>query len=247
MPTDITGTAGIVFSASGDILTIPVIKGGIAPIQFEALGSLQSVIIGRGRRLFIDLDDQRFVASAGHRNPIASIDARRGDKIRFDVYFAQDGRVVELGSGATGKMGVKVKGQYDDDYIASDLAWQVSGTGTDRFYTFYLDLNTVEINELLGHNPPDFANDKEKVECVFEVQWIDGVGILSTKAIPFWLYNDVNKGGEGDVVVANPDGWATVPASAGAAGIAGSVAYDTDYFYVCVTGNTWKRTPLTTW
>jgi hypothetical protein len=38
-----------------------------------------------------------------------------------------------------------------------------------------------------------------------------------------------------------------VPASAAATGTKGQVAYDTDYFYICVAANTWKRTPLSTW
>lgn len=38
-----------------------------------------------------------------------------------------------------------------------------------------------------------------------------------------------------------------VPASATASGVSGEVALDADYFYVCVSGNTWKRAALTTW
>lgn len=41
--------------------------------------------------------------------------------------------------------------------------------------------------------------------------------------------------------------WSSVPASPITSGSAGSVAYDTNYFYVCVSNNTWKRTPLSTW
>lgn len=37
------------------------------------------------------------------------------------------------------------------------------------------------------------------------------------------------------------------PASAGATGVAGSMAYDSDYIYVCVATNTWKRAALSTW
>lgn len=38
----------------------------------------------------------------------------------------------------------------------------------------------------------------------------------------------------------------SAPATAGAAGTAGQVAYDTGFFYVCVSSNTWKRTALST-
>lgn len=38
-----------------------------------------------------------------------------------------------------------------------------------------------------------------------------------------------------------------VPASASATGEEGQIAWDADYVYVCVSTNTWKRTPLSTW
>lgn len=37
------------------------------------------------------------------------------------------------------------------------------------------------------------------------------------------------------------------PASAGAAGTAGTVAWDGNYVYVCVATNTWKRSALSSW
>lgn len=47
------------------------------------------------------------------------------------------------------------------------------------------------------------------------------------------------------------DGYSTigtsVPGSAGATGAAGQMAYDSDYIYVCIATNTWKRAALSTW
>lgn len=40
---------------------------------------------------------------------------------------------------------------------------------------------------------------------------------------------------------------AKTPASAGASGTAGDIAWDTNYIYVCVATNTWKRALLSTW
>ncbi len=37
------------------------------------------------------------------------------------------------------------------------------------------------------------------------------------------------------------------PASATAAGIAGEVAWDANYIYVCIATNTWKRVAIGTW
>lgn len=39
----------------------------------------------------------------------------------------------------------------------------------------------------------------------------------------------------------------TVPANSSANGLAGTIARDTDYLYVCVSNNTWKRVTLNTW
>lgn len=41
--------------------------------------------------------------------------------------------------------------------------------------------------------------------------------------------------------------WASVPASSTATGAAGDLAYDTDYLYVCVATDTWRRFPLSDW
>lgn len=38
-----------------------------------------------------------------------------------------------------------------------------------------------------------------------------------------------------------------VPASAGATGIAGTIAWDTGFVYVCTATNTWKRSAISTW
>ena len=46
-----------------------------------------------------------------------------------------------------------------------------------------------------------------------------------------------------EINVATPQ----TPASSSAAGTQGDVAWDTNYIYVAVAGNTWKRTSLSTW
>lgn len=41
--------------------------------------------------------------------------------------------------------------------------------------------------------------------------------------------------------------WVSVPATASSSGVAGQIARDTGFLYVCVATNTWKRTALSTW
>lgn len=43
------------------------------------------------------------------------------------------------------------------------------------------------------------------------------------------------------------DQTANVPASASASGVAGQIAYDSNYVYICIADNTWKRAALETW
>ena len=37
------------------------------------------------------------------------------------------------------------------------------------------------------------------------------------------------------------------PASSHDAGVAGTIAWDSSYFYICTAPNTWTRAPLSTW
>ena len=39
----------------------------------------------------------------------------------------------------------------------------------------------------------------------------------------------------------------TVPASAGATGVAGTITYASGFIYVCVATNTWQRVAIATW
>ena len=39
----------------------------------------------------------------------------------------------------------------------------------------------------------------------------------------------------------------TVPATASSNGVAGTISRDSNYLYVCVANNTWKRVALSTW
>ena len=39
----------------------------------------------------------------------------------------------------------------------------------------------------------------------------------------------------------------SAPANSSATGIAGSIAYDSSYIYICTATNTWKRTAIASW
>lgn len=45
----------------------------------------------------------------------------------------------------------------------------------------------------------------------------------------------------------NVAGIVNVPSSATSTGVQNQIAYDSNYFYICVAENTWVRSPLSTW
>jgi hypothetical protein len=47
----------------------------------------------------------------------------------------------------------------------------------------------------------------------------------------------------GTLIIASP----TVPASPTSSGAAGQVAFTNNYFYICISNNTWRRVQLGTW
>ena len=61
------------------------------------------------------------------------------------------------------------------------------------------------------------------------------------------LYFQDGAGAENSISFGGGASWSSAPASGTAAGNAGDRAYDSNYYYVCVATNTWKRTSLATW
>lgn len=54
------------------------------------------------------------------------------------------------------------------------------------------------------------------------------------------------KNGSGDVITSTLTPVPT-PATAGSTGIPGQFSYDTQYFYMCIATDTWKRVLISTW
>ena len=61
------------------------------------------------------------------------------------------------------------------------------------------------------------------------------------------LYFQDGAGTESALSLGGGSSWSSAPATATSAGAAGDRAYDSNYYYVCVATNTWKRTSLATW
>lgn len=139
--------------------------------------------------LYFDLDLRRFTASPGVRDALTGISFKRGDTVSIDVVFFQGLTVVELGTGASGKLGLKEEGEYSADYITAASSWTKTGTGTATKYTFALPLTTSELNALL-------AGDVASVALMMEMQFLVGDERVSSETITATVYNDVIKDDE---------------------------------------------------
>ena len=63
----------------------------------------------------------------------------------------------------------------------------------------------------------------------------DPAGAASVRTVAFSTVS-------ANIVVSN-----SVPANSSSNGIAGTIRFDSDYIYVCVANNTWKRASIDTW
>ncbi len=153
-------------------------------------------------KLFIDLTDRTFLddlPSAGGML-IESLDLKRRDAEPVEVQFLTNGVVTDLGTGATGILGLKRSGAYASGYIASALSWVKTGSGTSAKYTFSLTLNTAEIDALFTS-----ASEGSSLRAMLEVQWTVGSVVTSSVTLPAVIANDVIRGDEGALAQANPD------------------------------------------
>ncbi|MFH1067004.1 MAG: hypothetical protein V1746_03810 [bacterium] len=183
------------------------------------------------RFLYVDLNTGSLVESPGFPNPVTTLTVKRAVSTVFGVKFLNANRqVVELSEGATGKLGFKEFNKYDADYVVSALSWEKEGTGEDAVYKFAPNFNTVELNALIGHNPPETSDDKSYVNLMGEIEWVEDGVISKTKTFIVRVDNDVNKGTEGIPASSNlhypmpeelelqtnkgqPDGYASLDAS----------------------------------
>jgi hypothetical protein len=145
-------------------------------------------------KIFFDLDTSQLVGNPSTRVPISNLPLKRGDEIVIEVSFLAGGVVVPLPNDATGILGIKELGKFDEDYLAVAESWTKSGSGATTVYTFNLDLNTQELADALGvGTEEELARVNAMLELEFEA---DGLRI-SSQTVGVRVNNDVNRGTEG--------------------------------------------------
>jgi hypothetical protein len=91
--------------------------------------------------------------------------------------------------------------------------------------------------------------DQTDLNAALNLKFNKTGGIISgetTVTADLYAYNMIVYGSEPSVELPYPVTVAA-PATASSAGLAGQIAYDASYFYVCTATNTWKRVSITTW
>jgi hypothetical protein len=140
-------------------------------------------------RVYINLDSSEFVVSPVLTQRVSTLFFTRRDTVPVEVQFVRGGAVVELGSGATGEIGIKKS--YTAGFLANDTAWTKTGSGATTIYTFDLNLNTSNLDEEFD---PDATTDS--ISAKIEVTWTVGSTTTTTLPTEAVIYNDVIRGGE---------------------------------------------------
>ena len=112
---------------------------------------------------------------------------------------------------------------------AANILSQVNGTNAQQFRVYNLTgTNTGEFG-LVGWQNNNFIVGAQRTQS----------GTLRDLILTGANVNIASSG----IIIPNP----TVPTSTGSAGTRGQISWDNDFIYVCVSGNSWKRSALTTW
>ncbi len=144
-------------------------------------------------RLYFDLDRGCFVSAPGVNDRVAALEMKRGDTVQVVLQFCRGIVIQELLEGAAGRLGAKATGDFDGDYVAAATSWVKAGATTTTTYTFDLNLNTEELDELLGVGA---GTDVASVVLNFELEFnVEGI-LTSSNTVLLTVYNDVNRGSE---------------------------------------------------
>jgi hypothetical protein len=175
--------------------------------------------------LYFDLNRGHFVTANGTSDQVTALRMKRGDTVHVIVRFCRGIVVVELGSGAAGQLGIKEVGDYDGDFVAAAPSWTKAGTGSGTTYTFELNLNTEELDDLLGVGAPA---DVASVELNFEMEFTVGDAITSSNTVRLTVDNDVIRGTESgptDITGGTPVNETAATATINPSGADNSVLY----------------------
>jgi hypothetical protein len=121
-------------------------------------------------RIAIQKDTRQVVSWANEA--IASLSFTRRDKFPVEVRFIEGAGYATLPAGATGRLALKLPGDYAGAARVVSPAWVISGTGRNTTYTFLVDLNTQEVATL-------FSQEPASISLALEIEWVYSQGGLT--------------------------------------------------------------------
>lgn len=175
-----------------------------------------------------------FYANGGWRN-MARLD---GDTFTGAVIVKSSGATIGNAFSIQDSSNNKKFEVFDTASGNSYAAIRRTANTADTFFIIYPQgtLTTSNVNWNFGLR----ANSND-----FNITTYDGASVVNRLAIS----NTGNATFGGNVISSQfrISALNTAPSSATDTGTLGEIRYDTNYMYVCVATNTWKRSPLTTW
>ena len=144
--------------------------------------------------LYFDLDAGFLISSPGNRDLVSAVTFKRGDNVPIALRFVRGTTITELASGATGVIGIKQSNVFDGDFIAFASSWVKTGSAETTVYNLELNLNTAEIDALLGLGEP---TDVPSVLTNFELEFVVNGVRTSSNTVVATIQNDIVKGTEG--------------------------------------------------
>lgn len=148
-----------------------------------------------------DFDSRVLSDSPTNRTAFSSLTAKRGAKGPVVVRVVRNGTVIELPEDATAILGILAKGDFGGDYLASAFEFVKAGSGSNTTYTFFLNLDTEEMDALFEEEGTEISEELA-LELVFSST--SGNIHLPSIAVPFFMENAYVTG-SGDPALANPD------------------------------------------
>ena len=193
------------------------------------------------------------------------------DQVNIDINCSNDSLVsgISFGTGATTVSVNRCEIDIEDDgtaivvglYVAGAVAGEflyntvhVTGTGV-LAAGMYINAAGAAIRSMYNHvhvsgattNNSFFLNDyastlTSQFDDLIAVDGINNLG-LATRVVQVNSEADGAISVSGDLVLKTTQ----TPATAGATGTKGTIAWDADYMYVCIATDTWERVAIATW
>jgi len=156
--------------------------------------------------LHVDLETLQLIQGPGQRGAVSSLRFKRGDAAKLRVVFYENGTtpvIIGNPSGLEIQIGIKLRNQFDQSYLAQSTDWTMPAEGDDTpTYECDLGLNTLQLNSALNVGS---ADELPEINLMGEITWReDGGTSTSTRTFLVVVENDVNRGTEGIPSDASP-------------------------------------------